>query len=234
MLKDKLLIVDDENAELMGIIYADFGFEVFTASDGRTAVETAARIRPDLVLLDIKIPVLDGFEVLEELKKREIETRVVMYSAYLDYSDTAIRCIKSGACDFVHKLDMLPEEMAERIRKYILVEKTLNLRVSDTTPVVDKLIHRTEKLTIEVDKLESENARWKTRNYRAEIITKSVYITLSIAAVCLLFRFGLVKSGLEITFVFIVLFILLMIPIDRIQRISAQLAKLKTKIRLKD
>ncbi len=230
--QDTLLIVDDECADVMACYFSHRGFVVHTATDGREAIELAAKLSPDLVLLDINLPVIDGFEVLEELKKREIQTRVVMFSAYFNDRNTAIRCIRNGACDFIDKLELDPSEIADRIRKYILLEKTLNVRVADTTPIVDKLIRRTEELTTQLDEIANENALLRSRNLKREVAAKSVYVLLALLGVSVLFKVGVVAAGLSLGLLFLVLVLLLMIPMDRIQRVSAEFSRLKTRLTL--
>jgi len=140
----KVLVVDDSapvRKAFTSVLERDPTFDVSTAADGMKAVEIASREHPDLILLDIQLPVINGFMVLDEIKKRRIETRVVMMSgAYTDI-DTATRCIKGGACDFILKpIDL--NDLCEIVKKYLIVENTLNFRVSDTAPIVDSLIYR--------------------------------------------------------------------------------------------
>jgi len=68
----KILVVEDEPdiRELLADLMHDAGYDVVEASDGRSALEKACAERPDIVLLDLVLPLLDGFEVLERLKSR--------------------------------------------------------------------------------------------------------------------------------------------------------------------
>ncbi len=159
-MSDSVLIIDDETFNPLAIVLERYGFRVHTAEDGRSGIEAAERLRPDVVLLDIKLPVLNGFEVLEELKRRSIATRVVMMSGYFRDRDTTIRCIRSGACDFFEK-PMVCDEIVDRLRRHILVEKTLNLRVADTAPLVDKLMLDFEELNREASNCAARCARWR-------------------------------------------------------------------------
>lgn len=79
MEKKKILIIDDEpdfcklvkiNLELIG------DFEVFTALDGKQGLELAKKLQPDLILLDIMMPRMDGFEVLEKLKTDKVSASI--------------------------------------------------------------------------------------------------------------------------------------------------------------
>ncbi|MFW9921018.1 MAG: response regulator transcription factor [Candidatus Thorarchaeota archaeon] len=73
MTKNKILVVDDEEitTELAKKFLERHGFEVICAYDGETALETAITEKPDLILLDVMLPKLDGFEVCRRLKSRE-------------------------------------------------------------------------------------------------------------------------------------------------------------------
>ena len=99
-----LLIVDDEPQiiQVVAGILQDEGFEVTTAPDGETALKLAAAEPPDLVLLDINLPGLDGLEVLSELKKRQPWLPVIMISAYGSV-ENAVKATRLGAYDFIEK-----------------------------------------------------------------------------------------------------------------------------------
>jgi len=72
------------------------------SGDGRTALEDLSRLRPDVLVLDLSLPELDGLEVLEELSARSPETRVVVFSGYPErqLGDAARR---RGACRYIEK-----------------------------------------------------------------------------------------------------------------------------------
>jgi two-component system, NtrC family, nitrogen regulation response regulator NtrX len=99
-----LLVVDDEPQILQVVsgILQDEGFEVTTAPDGETALRLVAAGAPDLVLLDIALPGMDGLDVLQELKKRYPALPVVMISAYGSV-ENAVRATRLGAYDFIEK-----------------------------------------------------------------------------------------------------------------------------------
>ncbi len=102
----KILIVDDEvqNVEVFRRLMIRLGYEVLTASDGESALQSVARDRPDLVLLDVNLPGIDGVEVCRRLKD-DSETRlipVVLITA-LTTSEDRIRGIEAGADDFLSK-----------------------------------------------------------------------------------------------------------------------------------
>lgn len=84
MEKKKLLIVDDQNGirVLLVEVFNSEGYETFQASNGKLALEIVTRENPDLVLLDMKIPGMDGLDILKHIKKINPELKVIMMTAY--------------------------------------------------------------------------------------------------------------------------------------------------------
>ncbi len=100
----KILIVDDERAirNSLGEILTDEGYEVDTAEDGPSALAKVDKERFDVIFCDIKMPGMDGTEVLEKFVADGIDSAIVMISGHGDI-DTAVECIKKGAFDFIQK-----------------------------------------------------------------------------------------------------------------------------------
>ena len=100
----KILIVDDERAIRNSLkeIFEMEGYEVDTAENGSTACEMAEKEKYDAVFCDIKMPGMDGIEVLTKLIADGVETPIIMISGHADIS-TAVECIKKGAFDFIEK-----------------------------------------------------------------------------------------------------------------------------------
>lgn len=100
----KVLIVDDERAirNSLGEILSDEGYEVQAAEDGAAALAAVDRDRYDVIFCDIKMPGMDGIEVLDKIIEKGVDAAVVMISGHGDI-DTAVECIKKGAFDFVQK-----------------------------------------------------------------------------------------------------------------------------------
>ena len=99
-----VLVVDDERAIRNSLkeILTDEGYDVDTAEDGVQAVEKAGKQKFDVIFCDIKMPNMDGLEVLDTLVGNGTDAAVVMISGHGDIS-TAVECIKKGAFDFVEK-----------------------------------------------------------------------------------------------------------------------------------
>ena len=100
----KVLVVDDERAIRNSLkeILTDEGYEVDTAEDGAVAIQAVEKDKYDVIFCDIKMPNMDGIEVLDRLMQMGVDSAVVMISGHGDI-DTAVECIKKGAFDFVQK-----------------------------------------------------------------------------------------------------------------------------------
>ncbi|MCC3378037.1 response regulator [Paenibacillus farraposensis] len=84
MEKKKVLIVDDQNGIriLLMEVFGSEGYETFQAANGKIALEIVEKEPPDLVLLDMKIPGMDGLEILKHLKAMHPDIKVIMMTAY--------------------------------------------------------------------------------------------------------------------------------------------------------
>ncbi len=103
--KKKVLLIDDEknlSALLKINIEATTDYEVIVATSGREGIELIKTDRPDLVLLDIVMPEMDGFEVLKLIKAIDPQLPVAMVTAVLDENE-AKRAFKAGAYEYISK-----------------------------------------------------------------------------------------------------------------------------------
>jgi len=101
---NKVLLVDDDVdfRDTVKDILDGEGFQVFGCGDGQSAVETFRQVLPDAVILDLKMPALNGMEALQELKRINADIPVIIQTAYGDIP-TAVEAMKHGAYDFVPK-----------------------------------------------------------------------------------------------------------------------------------
>jgi DNA-binding NtrC family response regulator len=99
-----ILIVDDEKdfCTVLSDSLSQDRYRVFTALNGKMALQLAKKEKPDLMLLDIKMPGMDGVEVLRKVKKMKKEIAVIMFTAY-GTLETAREAMKLGAYDYVTK-----------------------------------------------------------------------------------------------------------------------------------
>ena len=114
-MSQKVLVVEDDNniAELLRLYLQKDGFEVSHAADGGKAVEMAKEIQPDLVLLDIMLPVMDGWQVCRELRKT-MKMPIIMLTAKGEVEDRIIG-LELGADDYLVK-PFSPRELVARAR----------------------------------------------------------------------------------------------------------------------
>jgi len=105
-MRRRILIVDDEQEirQFLDIVLREKGFDVLTAGGGAEALGLARSALPDLVLLDIMMPEMDGWTVLERLKAEEPTARVpvAMLSARAETADR-LRAVRVGAADYITK-----------------------------------------------------------------------------------------------------------------------------------
>ena len=110
-----LLFIEDDEAirTALQLVLEDEGYEVVVAGDGETGIKKFGQINPDLVLLDLRLPDISGFEVCRAIRRTSI-TPVIMVTAQTDTSDL-VNGFDAGADDYVTK-PVVPKELAARIR----------------------------------------------------------------------------------------------------------------------
>ena len=113
-----ILVVDDEPqiVQLVRDYLEHGGFKVLTAADGQSALRAAATLRPDLVILDLGLPGVDGLDVTRSLR-RNGEVPIIMLTARTDESDKLVG-LELGADDYVTK-PFSPKELVARVRSVL-------------------------------------------------------------------------------------------------------------------
>ena len=129
MSSEKILIIEDEENILEAVKYTltQEGYDVFTSVDGEDGLEKAQEIKPDLVLLDVMLPKMDGFEVCRILRK-DLEMPVFMISAKAEEIDRVVG-LEIGADDYITKPFSM-RELVVRVRNS-LRRAALSLQVND-------------------------------------------------------------------------------------------------------
>jgi DNA-binding NtrC family response regulator len=130
----KILIVDDERAIRRALreILEFEDFQVDEAENGKEGLEKATSTTYDIIFCDIKMPLMDGMEVLDALIKAKVETPVIMISGHGNI-DTAVQAIKKGAFDFIEKpldLNRILVTIRNAKDKVVLVEETKQLKTT--------------------------------------------------------------------------------------------------------
>jgi len=139
----KILVIDDDSSirETLDLYLTEEGYEVNTAPTGTEGLNQYTQISPDVVILDIRLPDVNGFTILEELREEDENVKVIMITAHHDMEST-IKAMKEGAFDYIHKpvdvneLDIAIKkaihalEMEKKI-KGLLVESARDYKVGD-------------------------------------------------------------------------------------------------------
>ena len=119
----KILVIDDEPSiiNLVSAYLKPEGYEVYTASDGNAGLKAARAFKPDLIILDLMLPGIDGIELLSRLR-RESDVYVIMLTARTDETDKIVG-LSVGADDYVTK-PFSPRELVARVKAALRRIKT--------------------------------------------------------------------------------------------------------------
>lgn len=118
----KILLVEDDQMlrEMYQTKFKSDGYEVITADNGGDGLARTIADLPDIVMLDIILPMLDGFAVLEKIKANEATKNIkVVLLTNLGTDEDRARGEKLGAVDYLVKANMTPEQVSKTIKKYI-------------------------------------------------------------------------------------------------------------------
>jgi two-component system response regulator AtoC len=130
MRRNRILIIDDEQSllESLEMFLTEAGYKVQCAASAREGLEKSRAFKPDVVILDIRLPDSDGFDVLQELRGVSKACPVIMITAFHDM-DTTIRTVKLGAFEYIPKpIDV--DELERAITKALKLNRTSPLRES--------------------------------------------------------------------------------------------------------
>ncbi len=171
---DKILIVDDEpnNLDVLNTCLQEAGYKVLVAEDGETALNLINHIRPDIILLDVNMPGIDGFETCRRLKKNEVtKDTPIIFITIADDTEDKIKGLEMSAVDYIVKPFQAAEAVA-RINKHLTVSKLRKQLEAKNAQLQDHVHH-----------LESLAALGKTLNEAqntAQMMTDAMQVTLSV------------------------------------------------------
>lgn len=119
--KPRVLIIDDDPfiIEMYVLKFRDSGFDVESAQDAKIGLQKIKDFQPDIVLLDIVMPITNGLEVLSELKKGEPTKLKVILLTNLGQKEDVERGIKSGADGYLIKAHFTPSEVVEKVKELL-------------------------------------------------------------------------------------------------------------------
>lgn len=148
----KILLVDDEEGirKVLGLFLSDSGYQVFTAKNGEEALHVFRKEQPPIVLTDIKMPGMDGVELLKKIKEESPDTEVIMITGHGDM-ELAIQSLKSEATDFITKpVNDDPLEIALKRANERIFFKT---KLREYTENLERLVQEKTKELLEAERL---------------------------------------------------------------------------------
>jgi signal transduction histidine kinase len=148
----KILLVDDEEGirKVLGISLSDSGYQVFTAESGEEALRIFKEKAPPIVMTDIKMPGMDGIELLQKMKEENPDAEVIMITGHGDM-ELAIQSLKHEATDFITKpinddaLQIALKRAKERI--------SLKTQIREYTENLERLVEEKTQQLIEAERL---------------------------------------------------------------------------------
>jgi len=124
----KILLVD--HGRFTRTRYSRFlrerGYTVDEAEDGQEALERYQRLRPDVVLLEITLPAMDGIEVVKEIRRMDPQARIVICSA-MGHQTMVVEALRAGARDFILK-PFRPEKLLASLERLVSQDAAVNTR----------------------------------------------------------------------------------------------------------
>jgi len=147
-----ILLADDEAGirKVLGICLADSGYRVLTAEDGLEALDVFRRHKPEIVLTDIKMPGMDGIELLRKIKQESPDTEVIMITGHGDM-ELAICSLKHEATDFVTK--PVNDDVLEIALKRACEKIVMRRQLRQYTENLEELVRRQSARLVEVERL---------------------------------------------------------------------------------
>jgi signal transduction histidine kinase len=151
-MKKTILIVDDEEGirKVLSILLSDMGYNVISAENGEIALKLFRENNPQIVLTDIKMPNMDGIELLSCLKKESPDTEVIMITGHGDI-DLAIKSLKFEATDFVTK--PVNDEVLQIALKRAEDRISMKQQIREYTENLEQLVEEKSRKLVEAEKM---------------------------------------------------------------------------------
>jgi signal transduction histidine kinase len=147
-----ILFVDDEKdiCDVLSISLSDLGYKVYTAQNGQEALRIIQEVNPPIVLTDIRMPVMDGIELLRRIKRQFPETEVVMVTGHGDM-DLAIESLKHEATDFIVK--PIKDEALEVALKRALEKISMRRQLREYTEDLEELVQEKSAKLVQAERM---------------------------------------------------------------------------------
>lgn len=123
-IKEKSILVVDDEVDLRSVLeqkFAEEGFTVFTAPNGKEALNVALKEKPDMIVLDIVMPEMNGFEMLSELQKDEWGKSVpVIFLTNSSSLETISKAVEFSSAEYIVKTDIGLDEIVKRVKERMM------------------------------------------------------------------------------------------------------------------
>jgi len=151
-MEKQVLLVDDEPGilKVLGISLADRGYRVLTAENGEEALRVFHEARPEVILTDIKMPGMDGIELLKSIKKESPNTEVIMITGHGEM-ELAIQSLKYDASDFITK--PIDDEALDIALRRALEKLSYKKKLKEYTEDLEKLVEEKSRKLVEAERL---------------------------------------------------------------------------------
>jgi YesN/AraC family two-component response regulator len=152
MMEETILIVDDEKdiCEVLDISLSDLGYKVHTAENGEEALRVFEKMRPSIVLTDIRMPGMDGIELLRRIKVQHPETEVILITGHGDM-DLAIKSLKLEATDFITK--PINDELLEIALKRAHERISSRQKIKEYAENLERLVREQSERLVKAERL---------------------------------------------------------------------------------
>ncbi len=180
----RILIVDDTipTVNVISLALENAGYDIFVATNGKRAVTLAGLVKPDIILLDILMPGLDGYETCNLLKtQHETKNIPVIFMSALTETFDKVKGFKAGAVDYITK-PIENEELLSRVNTHITISNLQNELVKLNTNLEEKIFEKTSRLKEsnvlllqEIEERKVAEERLKTTLKQKDILLKELY-----------------------------------------------------------
>jgi len=155
--KSTVLVVDDtpENLDVLITYLADFGFTILVAQDGEEAIGLVEQYLPDIILLDVMMPDIDGFETCRRLKQNEtIRDIPVVFMTALSETMYKVKGFGVGGVDYITK-PFQHEEVLARVTTHLTIQRLQNELQAKNAMLADREVHLTHLVENKTQKIEA-------------------------------------------------------------------------------
>jgi signal transduction histidine kinase len=151
-MEKQVLLVDDEPGilKVLGISLADRGYRVLTAENGEEALRVFHEARPEVILTDIKMPGMDGIELLKRIKEESPNTEVIMITGHGEM-ELAIQSLKYDASDFITK--PIDDEALDIALRRAIEKLSYKKKLKEYTEDLEKLVEEKSRKLVEAERL---------------------------------------------------------------------------------